>query len=78
MRRVRNLVWLLSRISRRGYHYQAHKRVEKPPLRVGDVKYKIVTGVWENSMRAEFKGLVGLNAFEFVELVHDGVNVVSA
>ena len=52
--------------------------VEKPPLRVGDVKYKIVTGVWENSMRAEFKGLVGLNAFEFVELVHDGVNVVSA
>ena len=29
-------------------------------------------------MRAEFKGLVSLNAFEFVELVHDDVNVVSA
>ena len=29
-------------------------------------------------MRAEFKGLVGLNAFEFVDVVPDGVNVVSA
>ena len=29
-------------------------------------------------MRAEFKGFVGLNAFEFVDVVPDGVNVVSA
>ena len=29
-------------------------------------------------MRAEFKGLVSLNAFEFVDVVPDGVNVVSA
>ncbi|CAM9346201.1 unnamed protein product [Ascophyllum nodosum] len=29
-------------------------------------------------MRAEFKGLVGLNTFEFVDIVPDGVNVVSA
>ena len=29
-------------------------------------------------MRAEFKGLVGLNAFEFVDVVPDDVNVVSA
>ena len=29
-------------------------------------------------MRAEFRGLVGLNAFEFVGVVPDGVNVVSA
>ena len=29
-------------------------------------------------MRAEFKGLIGLNAFEFVDVVPDGVNVVSA
>ena len=29
-------------------------------------------------MRTEFKGLVGLNAFEFVDVVPDGVNVVSA
>ena len=29
-------------------------------------------------MRAELKGLVGLNAFEFVHVVPDGVNVVSA
>ena len=29
-------------------------------------------------MKAEFKGLVDLNAFEFVDGVPDGVNVVSA
>ena len=29
-------------------------------------------------MRAEFKGLVGLNTFEFVDVAPDGVNVVSA
>ena len=29
-------------------------------------------------MRAEFEGLVGLNAFEFVDVVPGGVNVVSA
>ena len=29
-------------------------------------------------MRAEFKRLVGLNAFEFADVVPDGVNVVSA
>ena len=29
-------------------------------------------------MRAEFKGLVGLNAFEFVDVVPGGANVVSA
>ena len=29
-------------------------------------------------MRTEFKGLVGLNAFEFVDVVPDGVYVVSA
>ena len=28
-------------------------------------------------MRAEFKGPVGLNAFEFVDVVPDGANVVS-
>ena len=53
--------------------------VEEPPLRVGDVKYKNLRGVWEDAMRAEFKALVGLNAFEFVEdVVPDGVNIVSA
>ena len=51
--------------------------VEEPPLRVGNVKYKNITGVWEDALRAEFKGLVGLNAFEFVDVVPDGVNVVS-
>ena len=35
---------------------------EEPPLRVGDVKYKNLGGVSEDAMRAEFKGLVGLNA----------------
>ena len=29
-------------------------------------------------MRAEFKGLVGLNTFEFVDVVPNGVKVVSA
>ena len=29
-------------------------------------------------MKAEFKGLFDLNAFEFVDVVSDGVNVVSA
>ena len=29
-------------------------------------------------MRAEFKGLIDLTAFEFVDVVPDGVNVVSA
>ena len=29
-------------------------------------------------MKAEFKGLVDLNAFEFVSVVPNGVNVVSA
>ena len=29
-------------------------------------------------MQAEFKGLVDLNVFEFVDVVPDGVNVVSA
>ena len=52
--------------------------VEEPPLRVGDVKYKNLRGVWEDAMRAEFKGLVGLNAFEFVDVVPEGANVVSA
>ena len=52
--------------------------VEEPPLCVGDVKYKNLRGVWEGAMRAEFKGLVGLNAFEFVDVVPDCVNVVSA
>ena len=52
--------------------------VKKPPLRVGDVKYKNLRGVWEDAMRAEFKGLLGLNAFEFVDVVPDGVNIVSA
>ena len=52
--------------------------VEEPPLRVGDVEYKNLRGVWEDAMGAEFKGLVGLNAFEFVDVVPDGVNVVSA
>ena len=52
--------------------------VEEPPLHVGDVKYKNLRSVWEDAMRAEFKGLVGLNAFEFVDVVPDGVNVVSA
>ena len=54
-------------------------KVEEPPLRVGDVKYKNLRGVWEDTMRAEFKGLVGLNAFESVDVVPGGgVNVVSA
>ena len=52
--------------------------VEEPPLRVGDVKYKNLRRVWEDTTRAEFKGLVGLNAFEPVDVVPDGVNVVSA
>ena len=52
--------------------------VEEPPLRVGDVKFNNLRGVWENAMRAEFEGLVGLNAFEFVDVVPGGVNVVSA
>ena len=46
--------------------------VEEPPRRVGDVKYKNLRGVWEDAMRAEFKGLVSLNAFEFVDVVPDG------
>ena len=33
---------------------------------------------WGDAMRAEFKGLVGLNAFEFVDGVPDGVKFVSA
>ena len=32
---------------------------------------------WDDAMRAEFKRLVGLNAFEFVDVVPDGANVVS-
>ena len=52
--------------------------LEEPPLRVGDIKHKNLRGVWEDAMRAEFKGLVGLNAFEFVDVEPDGVNVVSA
>ena len=52
--------------------------VEEPPLRAVDVKYKNLRGVWEDAMRAEFKGPGGLNAFEFVDVVLDGVNVVSA
>ena len=52
--------------------------VEEPPLRVGDVKYENLRGVWEDAMRAEFKGLVGLIAFELVDVVPDGVNVVNA
>ena len=52
--------------------------VEEPPLRVGDVKYKNLRGVWEDAMRAEFMGLVGLNAFQFGDVVSDGVSVVSA
>ena len=51
--------------------------VEEPPLRVGVVKYKNLRGVWAVAIRAEFKALVGLNAFEFVDVVPDGVNVVS-
>ena len=51
--------------------------VEEPPLRVGDVTYKNLRGVWEGAIRAEYKGLVGLNAFEFVDVVPGGVNVVS-
>ena len=39
---------------------------------------KNLRGVWEEAMRAELKGLVGLNAFELVDVVPDGVNVVSA
>ena len=52
--------------------------VKEPQLRVGDVKYKNFRGMWEDATRAEYKGLVGLNAFEFVDVVPDGVNVVSA
>ena len=52
--------------------------VEEPLLRVGDVNYKNLRGVWEDAMRVEFKELVGLNAFEIVDVVPDGVNVVSA
>ena len=33
---------------------------------------------YEDAMRAEFKGLVALNTFEFVDVVPDGVNAVSA
>ena len=52
--------------------------VEEPPLRVSDVKYKARKDLWEGAMQAEFKGLVDLNVFEFVDVVPDGVNVVSA
>ena len=52
--------------------------VEEPPLRVTDVKHKARKDLWEGTMKAEFKGLVGLNAFEFVDVVPDSVNVVSA
>ena len=53
--------------------------LEEPPRRVvGDIKCKNLRGVWEDAMRAEFKGLVDLNAFDFVDVVPDGVNVVSA
>ena len=53
------------------------REVEELPLRVGGAKYENLRGVWEDAMRAEFEGLVGLNAFEFVDVVPDGVNVVS-
>ena len=52
-------------------------KVEEPPLCVGNAKYKNLRGVWEDAMGAEFKGLVGLNAFENVDVAPDGVNVVS-
>ena len=52
-------------------------KIEEPPLRVGDVVYKTFRGVWEDAMREEFEELVGVNAFEFVDVVPDGVNVVS-
>ena len=52
--------------------------VEEPPLRVTDVKHKARKDLWEGAMKAEFKGLVDLHAFEFVGVVPDGVNVVSA
>ena len=52
--------------------------VEEPSLRVGGVKYKHLRSVWEDAMRAEFKALVGLSAFEFVDVVPDCVNVASA
>ena len=51
--------------------------VEEPLLRVGDVKCNNLRGVWEDAMRAEFKGLVDLNALKFVDVVPDGVNVAS-
>ena len=52
--------------------------VDKPPLRAGDAKYNNLRGVWEEAMRAEFNGVVGLNVFEFVDVVPDGVNIVRA
>ena len=52
--------------------------VEEPPLCVSDVKHKTRKDLWEGAMKAEFMGLVDLNAFEFVDVVPDGVNVVSA
>ena len=49
--------------------------------RYSDLKCKNVSGAkkkWDDAMRAEFKGLVGLNAFELVDVVPNGANVVSA
>ena len=50
--------------------------VEEPPLRVSNVKHKTRKDLWEGGMKAESKGLVDLNAFEFVDVEHDDVNGV--
>ena len=56
-----------------------HKsKLEEPPFRVDDGKYKILRDAWENAMRAEVKGFLNLNTSKFVDVVSDDTNVVSA
>ena len=50
--------------------YRAHKRGRGTPA-----PYNNLRGVWENAMRAEFEGLVGLNAFKIVDMWYLVVSV---
>lgn len=36
------------------------------------VLYKIIEYMWEGAMRAELRGLIDLNAFEFLDVLNDG------
>lgn len=50
--------------------------VEEIQLRVSDAKYMTRNGSWKGAMRAEFKGRVDRNVFEFVNVVAGRVDVV--